>query len=373
MRALRPLFPRCAFFAVLATGLATLAACDSGGEIQSGIDYQQLLDTPTEAEVQAVRDDWAGRSNPARDAQVVDTARVDAATLYVVSHTQTGADGVAFTHYGLVRIPDSAEQALPVIVYHHEGDDGLRVSRFLDVLDLFPGLAASTVVVAPVYRAETLVADTLLAGTYAAGGTPSPWDRDVDDAIGLLNVALELFPDATEETQIGALGLDRGGNTALLHAVRDDRVSVVTDYFGPSDFFNAAAAALFRGAMADSADALDFPGIAYLTDTVLDPLEDGTRAYEDARLDLVRRSPGLFGASLPDTQVHHHQDDSVVPVQFSAAFAARIERNPVDGVFDATVYSDDLPAGVDSYHDPAAMPLSLPATQQFIARHLTGE
>jgi hypothetical protein len=361
----------------LLLALAALAACDSGGELPDGgggaIDYQRLFADPTDAEIQAVRSDWAGRANPVRDARIEAQAKHDGATLYIVSHTQSTPGGGTFTHYGLARVPSAADVALPVLVYHHDGDAGLSVSGFLDDLALFPALATNTVVVAPVYRAETLTADTLGSGTYAAGGTPSPWDYDVDDAIGLLNAALALFPDAIDETQVGALGLGRGGNTALLHAIRDDRVHVVTEYYGLTDYFNTAAVALFREALAGNPEALALPGVPYLVETVLEPLAEETRSYEDARLDLVRRSPGFFGLQLPDTQVHHHQRDPVVRVEFSEAFGARIADNPVGGAFELNRYQNTLPDGVSTPHDPAAMPTSLSATQQFIARYLSGK
>jgi hypothetical protein len=356
----------------LPLALVLLPACDGGDDAPEGLDYDRLFAAPTATEVDAVAAEWAARTNPVRDAAVVDTADVDGATLYVVAHTQTGPDGADFTHYGLVRVPDGAA-ALPVLVYHHGGDDGLSASGFLGVVDLFPDLAAQTVQVAPVYRSEPLVADVKgLGGTYTAGGAPSPWDYDVDDAIGLLNAAFSLFPGESDAERVAALGISRGGNTALLHAVRDDRVDAVTDYFGPADFFNFVARFLaFELAQGDP-DVLGLPGAEYLTEEVLDPLAEGALSYEEARLELVRRSPGLFGERLPDTQLHHHVEDPVVPVGFSEAFIALVATNPVDGVFGPTLYDNALPAGAASYHDPAAMPESLPATEAFLEEHAVG-
>ena len=362
---------------VLAALLA-LAACDSGGIVQNpdAIDYQRLFTAPTPAEVQDVEEEWASRLNPVRDARIEDSlVTADSTALYVVSHTQADAGGGTFTHYGLVRIPTSGQrEPLPVLVYHHAGDDGFAVSDILATLDRYPTLKTETVQVVPVYRSETLRADTAgLGGEYTAGGTPSLWDRDVDDAIGLLNVALALFADETDEARVGALGFDRGGNTALLHALRDDSVDVVVEYFAPSDFFDASARAVLSAAADGNAEALAVTGVQYLLDTVLEPLAAEDLSYEEARLELLRRSPGFFAGRLPHTQVHHHRRDPVVPLSFSEAFASRVVSNPVDGDFDFNTYTNSLPGGVDTFHDIDAMPQSLAATEVFIGRRLTEE
>ena len=372
MHAIRSALSRLAFLPLFALVLSSLAACDSGPS-SDGLDLDRLFNSPTASEIMAVESEWARRSNPSRDARIVAQTTFDNATIYIVSHTQTTAGGGDFTHYGIVRIPDGASD-WPVVVYHHGGDDGISAADALDVYSLFPMIEANTVLVAPVYRSETLDADLDgLGGSYTAGGDPSPWDYDVDDAIGLLNAALDLFPTATDAGRIGAFGISRGGETALLQAVRDDRVQVVADYFGPSDFFNLAARFLafsaVLGTAEDQATVRSLPGGSYLIDEILLPLHEGAYSYDDARLELVRRSPGLYGSMLPSTQLHHHVRDGVVPVQFSQAFIALIEDNPVDGTFDATIYGESGEASF-LFHRPNAMPESIPATDQFLYDHL---
>ena len=353
--------------------LALFAGCDSGGELGGAedIDFQRLFAEPTAAEVEAVEAEWAARLNPARDVRIVAQTTTDGFVTYVVAHTQTDADGSDFTHYGFIRIPDVDDFPLPVLVYHHDGDDGTALTDADSVLGLFPAITRRTVVVAPVYRSEPLVADLEgLGDTYTAGGDPSPWDRDVDDAIGFLNAALSLFPDAADGTRVAALGLGRGGNTALLHALRDDRIDAVTDYFGPADFFNVVARLLAFQLANDDPDVLGLPGAAYLADEVLDPLVDGTRSYDSARLELVRRSPGLFAERLPDTQLHHHQGDEVIPVGFAVAFIARVEASAFDGTLSDHLYSGAPPAGVETLHRPESMPESLGRTERFLLARL---
>ena len=372
MYAFRSALSRLPLLPLFALVLSSLAACDSGTS-SSGIDLDRLFEAPTAAEILAVQSDWAGRSNPSRNAQIVAQATFEGATIYIVSHMQTTVGGDDFTHYGIVRIPDGASD-WPVVVYHHGGDDGISVTDALDVYGLFPMIEANTVLVAPVYRSETLDADlSELGGSYTAGGDPSPWDYDVDDAIGFLNAALDLFPTETDAGRICAFGISRGGETALIQAVRDDRIQVITDYFGPADFFNIGARILALNAVLGTAEeqaaVRSLPGGPYLVDEILLPLHEGTYSYDDARLELVRRSPGLYGSMLPSTQLHHHVRDGVVPVQFSQAFIALIEDNPVDGTFDATIYGESGEASI-LFHRPSAMPESIPATDQFLYDHL---
>ena len=396
-----PTLRRFALLPLAALLLVTLPACDSGGDeddgggatsdlIFLGVNYDRLFAEPTAAEVQAVRDDWAGRTPTAEDAVVVSEQAVDGATLYVVTHTMDEGPGAPLTHYGVVRVPDGASEA-PVLVVHHGGDDGFGVndpggnSGVTDQAALYPDLFAQTVQVFPTYRSEPLRLDgTALtcaggaAGPCVSGGTTSPWDYDVDDAMALLSSALQLFPDATDADRVAALGYSRGANTAVLHAIRDSRVDAVTEYYGPTDFYNPVVTSisnptgLAAAALLGAPAALGLPGVAYIRTEVLDPLrnEDGSynpaADYVTARLEVIRRSASVFTADIPDLQVHHHVADPVVPYGFSQAFNAAVSAQPNDGSYDFNEYSNALPAGVDSPHRPEAMPASLADTEGFL-------
>ncbi len=373
MSSIRSAAHRFAILSLLAFVFGSLAACDSGTTTSAGIDLDRLFAVPTASEIQAVQNEWDARSNPSRDAEIVAQTPMADATIYIVSHTQMSADGADFKHYGIVRIPNGAA-TWPIVMYHHSGDNGLSVSGTLGVYERFPQIEANTVLVAPVFRSETL--DANFAGldtTFVAGGMASPLDYDVDDSIGLLNATLELFPAETDAERIGVFGISRGGATAVLHALRDDRVDVITDYFGPTDFFNLGARVLALNALlgtpAEQTAVRSLPGGDYLVDEILIPLDQGTYSYDDARLELVRRSPGFYGSMLPSTQLHHHVQDGVVSVQFSEAFIALIATNPVNGTFEASLYGEGGATGAQ-YHSPTAMPESIPATDQFLYDHL---
>ena len=346
--------------------LIALPACDSGGDddddggettdlIFGGINFDRLFAEPTATEIDAVRMDWAGRTPDAAGVSVAFTGTFDGATYHVVTHSVDEGPGAPLTHYGLVRVPDGASNA-PVLVVHHGGDDGVgAASSTRDqtsntsvqaMAGAFPDLFAQTVQVIPTYRSEDLRLDGsgLNCGdgstTCTSGGAPSPWDYDVDDSMALLSAVLgiDALEGAVDGTRVGAIGFSRGANTATLHAVRDDRVDAVTDYYGPTDFFNPVVTAvgsrdgfngLAVGVLTGNPGALSLPGAQFILDEVLDPLRNDDNSYNaaadysDARLEVVRRSTSLFAADLPSFQVHHHRQDSIVPVPFSQAFQAR--------------------------------------------------
>ncbi len=245
------------FLALLLALTPFWTGCDSGGSeppeedlnILFGVSTTRLFADPSAAEIDAVRADWASRSPEASGGTIVAQADVDDATVYVVSHTMTEGPGAPLTHYGVVRVPDGLDDDAPVLVVHHGGDNGFSIATgggystgnaSLEVMaDIFPTLFSTTVQVLPAYRSEAIRAGVGgLAASYASGGSESPWDYDVDDSIALLSVALDLFDDETDEDNVGALGYSRGANVALLHQIRDDRIDAVTEYYGPTDFYN---------------------------------------------------------------------------------------------------------------------------------------
>ena len=375
---------------LLALTLA-LPACDGGGggvstdQVLFGVNYTRLFAPATPAEARAVRNDWAARNTRSSDAAVVASAVIDGATVSVVRHTVT-AGARTSTHFGVVRVPANASN-LPVLVVHHGGDNGFSINAgtsntgVIQFAQVFPQLAASTVQVFPVYRSETIVTTGYpgLGGPYTATGDESPWDYDVDDAIALLDAVQGLtdFAVSVDDNRAAAIGFSRGGNTAALQAIRDPAVTALVDYYGPTDFFNDGAQSLATGVLTGNAGALGLPGAQFLFDNVLNPLRnaDGTpnpsADYAGARLEVVRRSASVFKTTLPNTQLHHHRLDAVVPVVFSEAFiAAESNRS---ATFEAFLYGSAGGAPSPAFHAPeltAEMRESIGPAQAFLQAEL---
>jgi len=289
-----------------AAGLLALLALSACARAMPPAASAPVLDAlfapPTPAEIAEVEAEWAARDTGVRDFRVESTRR-DGATgrTMVVSHTVGGV-----RHFGAVRVPDGAGPGrLPVLVVLHGGDAGATGYHF----NHSGPLAREWIQLLPSLRAEPLRLSP--ARRYRSAGSPSPWDRDVDDAMALLSAALAHVPEA-DSARVAAVGESRGGGVALLMGIRDPRVKAVVDYYGPTDFLLPEVRALALRAVSSRIPRL--PGAGFLADSVLFALRDARTTVRRARLELIRRSPVYFAHRLPPTQAHYGARDRKVDV-----------------------------------------------------------
>jgi dipeptidyl aminopeptidase/acylaminoacyl peptidase len=198
--------------------------------------------------------------------------------------------------------------SLPVFIYAHGGDHGVNILDLQLILVLNPAFADKFVFVIPSYRSEPLEAH---GKTFTSTGEPSPWDSDVDNSFALLNVALQTTPEADPE-RLGILGFSRGACVSMLMAIRDPRIDIVVEFFGPTDFLGEFAQKVTEQALQGNLP--DLPGLDYLNTKFIQPLKNRQITINDFRRELVRRSPVYFAGRLPQLQVHHGTADEVVPV-----------------------------------------------------------
>lgn len=331
----------------------TVAAASATTTVAAvALDLEAELDTlfmpPTDAELDAVRADWATRDFSAADMRVELAERLDLAgsevDLRIVSHSVAGV-----RHYGAILVPDGgADGSLPILAYLHGGDGGVSIGDIQIAAVALGELRDSFVYVIPSFRAEPLVYGD---SVWVSEGPPSPWDQDVDDALALVNVAIETVPEAKAES-INLFGGSRGGGVALLAGVRDPRIARIVAFFGPTYFFDDWVREIVREA------ALRMPreltGVAHLDSTFIQPHIRGEYSREDMRLELVRRSSVLFARDLPPVQLHHGDLDQTVAVSQAEALMAAMEalgRGPPD--FEAYIYAG---AGHDVFDLGAAIP-----------------
>ena len=336
-----------------ASARATAEALDLDTELES------LFAPPTRAEMDAVRADWAGRGTSAADVRVELSEELSLggsnANLRIVSHTVSGN-----RHYGAIVTPAGAKkESLPVLAYLHGGESGVSVADLqIAAAALGEDLRQSFVYVVPSFRSEPLRHG---AAEWVSEGTPSLWDRDVDDVIALVNVAFETTPEA-KPGGYNLLGGSRGGGVALLAGIRDERVERIVSFFGPTDFFDEWVREIVREA------ALRMPrrltGVTHLDSTIVQPYIRGDIPRSEARLELVRRSPVLFAADLPALQIHHGTIDFVVSVSQARSLIRAMDalgRGPPD--FEAWIYES-------GGHDPISLEEAIPRAVAFLSRAL---
>ncbi len=270
------------------------------------MDLDRLFAEPTLAEVAAVQAEWTTRTSAALGVREELSAPFPmgpvAGRVRVVSHLVDG-----HRHYGaIVARNGAAPGSLPVLVYAHGGDAGVAVEELALLFLTLGPRAADFLWVIPSFRSEPLRVGTQM---FQSEGAPSPWDRDVDDALSLLTVALAGEPGADPD-RIGVLGLSRGAGVGLLMGARDPRVQAVVAFFGPTDFFDPWIREIVEDAL--EGRPRDLPGLGWLDETYLQPLRRGELSIPAMRRELVRRSAALFGSSLPAVQLHHGTADPVV-------------------------------------------------------------
>ncbi len=306
---------------------AALGACDDSpaGPTPGAIDLDALFAPPTAAEIAAVEADWATRDVRVEgvqpELQSVVLLGGGLGTARVFSHLVEGA-----RHYGAVLVPSGAAPgSLPVIVFAHGGDTGVDVGEVALLLALLGEQTRNFAFVVPSFRSEPL---TLDGQTFTSGGEPSPWDRDVDDALAFLEVALQEVPETNSE-RIAALGYSRGGTVALLMAARDDRIQRVVEFAAPTDFFGSWIRTIVEDALDGQPSGL--PAIDVLEEHLVGPLRDGSMDAATFRSELIRRSPSLWAERLPPIQLHHGTADAVVPVSQAVSLMDALEAHSREG------------------------------------------
>jgi dipeptidyl aminopeptidase/acylaminoacyl peptidase len=348
--------PRAAAIAAL----VFVAACSDGtgpapqGRIVEGVDLDAVFADPSAAEIAAVEAEWAARAPAATDVVVEKDSLVSIGDtdvrVRVVSHAVDD-----LTHYGAILQDDGVVGPAPILVYTHGGDEGTSLDEVLLLFPFLGDLAADFVWVVPSFRSEPLTfGDT----TWTSDGPSSPWDRDVDDALSLLEVALELETAADAES-VGVLGLSRGAGVGMLMGIRDPRIDRIVEFFGPTDFFGSYVQDVVEEALRGTLR--DLPGLDYLNESYIQPLKRGEVTVAAVRTELVRRSVVLFADRLPTLQLHHGNADTVVDVsQAESLIAAMSALGRGEPDFEAYLY----PAGT---HNPLSMPGSVERTVDFLS------
>ena len=295
--------------------------------IVDGVNLNVLFVEPSLAEVQRVRRETSGRPPSVVSVETVTTLELaNRETVRVVAGLDADGD-TAFV--GAIRVPPrniGDQRARPLMMVLSEGPD-VNVEQAVDVPPLRPGLEGEFVTVVMGYRGQRL---SVAGRTFASDLAAEPYDRDADDALALAEHArANAGLDRSDNSRLVLLGWGRGGGVALLATARGLNPSMVVTLGAPTDFFLPTIKADARRYLLDE----PLPRIPQL-ETVLSAsagaVRAGTRTLDEARIELLKRSPAYLYASPPYLFAAHGGRDGVVPVEHGRALA---EVPNLDGVY----------------------------------------
>jgi hypothetical protein len=321
---------------------------------------------PTTKEIKAVEADWAARNlDPAGVREEVNSIIKLGnwnARIRIISHLVHGS-----RHYGAIIYSENAgPRSCPVIVmakgvsptfFPLNLNDSSETTFMGDLSDRF-------VFVYPSFRGEVL---NFRGRSFTSeGDRRNALDGATDDAIALLNVALQTTP-AADPDRICAYGHSRGGNVALLAGIRDKRIDCVVDLAGPTDWFQLMGTSgwteqeLWTEALRTRA-APQEPGGQNVERFLMKAIE-GKADLTAVRHNMIASSPLYFPTRLPFTQLHYGIEDPFVPVRNGLELVAQLRRHNVP----AARYETFFYPGQGHDTDRLAAPIS---ARKFLARLL---
>lgn len=184
----------------------------------------------TQSDIDRVREIWETRDlSPHNTELVLQNDDAPSYSVLIYRHSVGQSE-----HYGLVAKPKSVSGSLPVVVYADGLDQSNPTIDGETVIGYFASILNRSILVIPTFRGRTLLFQGL---SFPAGGDfCDAYDGAADDTIAFLNVVAEAVPEADLD-RVLVRGGSRGGNTALLMGVRDDRVRVIEATAAPVDFY----------------------------------------------------------------------------------------------------------------------------------------
>lgn len=278
--------------------------------IIEGVNFDSLFASPTEFELQAISDEWQNREIISSNINVVFKKDLSIGSknydLRVISQEINNN-----IHYFATINPQNAdENSLPILTYLHGGESGVNISKvttFSEINVNFREMIDNFIIVIPSFRSEPIIINDSLS--FISEGEPSPWNYDVDDALASIQAAIDITPEI-DSSQIAIFGISRGACVGMLMSIRDPKIDVVVEFFGPTDFLGDYVKEILYQTL--KGGEYDLPGFNYLNENYIQPLKNDENSIEETRIELIRRSPVYFINDLAPLQVHHGTADEIV-------------------------------------------------------------
>lgn len=269
----------------------------------------------TPSDLDRVLADWANRDTSAQNVLIVHDEHRDDFRLIIVRH-----DVGSRAHFSALLVPDVEDlSATPVVVLPdgleqhnpaYDIDIQIQKHQSFEPLDQYEPLETMKgfIQVLPALRGRTLNYNG--TGWFSRGDFCDAFDGATDDSMAALSAAEHLFPEANFR-KVLVWGGSRGGNTALLMAVRDARVNTVIAAAAPVDFYRE------EWQVGDS----DQNRCQFFDD----------KSEQESRTRMLASSPLFFEPhkNLENAFLHHDRGDDIFPVWNAQEMAAHLESHSV--------------------------------------------
>lgn len=301
------------------TATILISSCNDDDYLES-YNREELFARPTQTELDNVYSNWNSRNLNGTDYHVEQEVNVAGtnAVLKIISFRLNG-----LKEYGALLIPEGKDN-LPVRVY--VGGFGIDIT-VNSIKLLADNLSEDAFIFAfPALRGQSL-SITINNAEYnsptSEGEHCDAFEGASDDVIAFLNV-IERTEARANINRTTVRGGSRGATVSLLVAARDKRVKGAIAVAGPVD-------------------------LLYLTSSMendrtyqcqfLRDLVNTEKSIEETRLKMISSSPVYFAASLPKTQLHLGQDDTIVPVSQGEELKAAMSEVGNNNLLELFVYS----------------------------------
>ncbi len=287
---------------------------------------------PTAAEIREVEEDWRKRDLSPRDIVEVATGPIQfgssTANVRIVSHTVLGS-----RHYGAIITPSNPKPGCCPVIVEAKGVSWNYFPLNLDRLNapMFMGNSREQFIyVLPSFRGEVLEYDG--KSYQSEGDRTDALDGATDDAIALLNVALQTTP-SSDASKICVFGRSRGGTVALLMGIRDPRIRCVVEWAGPTDWFELMGTdgwttqEIYGEGLRTRASPSQTGGQD--VERFLLKAINGEQDIKAVRRRMLASSPLYFAQRLPPSEFHYGGEDTSVPVRNGYALVAELKRKRV--------------------------------------------
>lgn len=205
----------------------------SNNDINSGIDLALLFEKPSDIEISTILESWSSFNTKSDNHQLIDSYEIYTDRIIeIYEHTTEGRK-----HYGAIMLPldYSKTVSYSMMVWA----DGLNQNNPLNDVQNGYGVGIGKAlpnhfVVIPSFRGQSLKTKN---GIYCSDGFfGDAYDGATDDALRLMELALEKYNTTINTSDITIYGGSRGGTVALLAGIRDHRITKVVSQSGPSQF-----------------------------------------------------------------------------------------------------------------------------------------